>query len=57
MYLWPLAIGGYDGENRAYRLLKNAGRLIESRLPEPQLTTRGTKYSCFELVHQHMRES
>jgi hypothetical protein len=57
LYLWPLAIAGYDEGNRAYGLLKNAGRLIESRLPEPQLATRGTKYSCFELVHQHMRGS
>jgi hypothetical protein len=55
LYLWPLAIAGYDEGNRAYGLLKNAGRLIESRLADRQLTTRGTKYSCFELVHQHLR--
>jgi hypothetical protein len=57
LYLWPLAIAGYDEGNRAYGLLRTAGRLIESRLPEPQQTACGTKYSCFELVHQHMRES
>ena len=57
LYLWPLAIAGYDERNRAYGLLRDAGRLIESRLPESQLTARGTKYSCFELVHRHMRGS
>jgi hypothetical protein len=57
LYLWPLAIAGYDVGNRAYGLLRTAGRLIESRLPESQWIARGTKYSCFELVHQHMRKS
>jgi hypothetical protein len=57
LYLWPLAIAGYDEGNRAYGLLKTAGRLIESRLPESQQSARGTKYSCFELVHQYMRGS
>jgi len=55
LYLWPLAIAGYDEGNRAYGLLKTAGRLIESRMPESQWSSRGTKYSCFELVH-HARE-
>ena len=55
LYLWPLAIAGYDEGNRAFGLLRTAGRLIECRLPEPQWKFRGTKYSCFELVHQHIR--
>jgi hypothetical protein len=55
--LRQLAIPGYDERNRAYGLLRDAGRLIESRLPESQLTARGTKYSCFELIHRHMRGS
>jgi hypothetical protein len=55
LYLWPLAIAGYDERNRAYGLLRTAERLIESRLPEAQWEARGTKYSCFELVRQHMR--
>jgi hypothetical protein len=41
LYLWPLAIAGYDEGNRAYGLLKDAGRLIESRLPPSQVTARG----------------
>jgi hypothetical protein len=54
LYLWPLAIAGYDEGNRAYGLLRTAGRLIEHRLPEDQWAERGTKYSCFDLVHQQM---
>jgi hypothetical protein len=55
LYLWPLAIAGHDEGNRAYGLLKSAGRLIECRLPEPQWAARGNKYSCFERVNQHIR--
>ena len=52
LYLWPLAIAGYDARNRAYGLLRAAGRLIEHRLPEDQWAERGTKYSCFDSVRQ-----
>jgi hypothetical protein len=55
LYLWPLAIAGYEQGNRAYGLLKSTGRLIESRLPESRWLERGTKYSCFELVRQNTR--
>ncbi len=55
LYLWPLAIAGYGGGNRAYELLKTAGRLLENRVPPSQWAERGTKYSCFELVRKHAR--
>lgn len=55
LYLWPIALAGYDYGNRAYGLLRDAGRLIEHHLPECKWGERGTKYSCFELVHQHAR--
>lgn len=56
LYLWPMAIAGYDEENRPYGMLKAAGRLMECRVPESQRGERATKYSCFELVHQHVRD-
>src|SRR3954447_15674252 len=55
LYLWPIAMAGYDGGNRAYNLLKSAGRLIESHVPDTQWDERATKYSCFELVRRHER--
>ena len=55
LYLWPIAIAGYDRGNRAYNLLKSAGRLIESHISETQWDERATKYSCFELVRRHER--
>lgn len=55
LYLWPMAIAGYDENNRAYGMLKAAGRLIECRVPEPQWGERATKYSCFELVREDQK--
>lgn len=55
LFLWPMAIAGYDAKNRAYVALRDAGRLIESRLSEKELAACGSKYSCFELVEQHKR--
>jgi hypothetical protein len=52
LYLWPLAMAGYDEGNRAYDALKAAGRLMENQLPEDKWPERGTKYSCFDLVWQ-----
>lgn len=52
LYLWPLAMAGYDGGGRAYDALKAAGRLVENRLPEDKWPESGTKYSCFDLVWQ-----
>jgi hypothetical protein len=55
LFLWPMAIAGYDANNRAYVALRDAGRLIENRLAEKECATCGSKYSCFELVQQHQR--
>lgn len=50
LYLWPIAMHGYGRGGRAYAAFASAGRLIEARLGPDQIATRGTKYSCFELV-------
>lgn len=52
LFLWPIATAGYDSSNRAYVALRNAGRLIENRLPAQTATTGGSKYSCFELAQR-----
>jgi hypothetical protein len=56
LFLWPIAVAGYES-NRAYEALRDAGKLIECRLPEAEMATCGSKYSCFELVGQHKRKS
>lgn len=55
LYLWPIALAGYEPENRPYVEMRRSGRLIESRLSPAQLDTGGSKYSCFELVRQGQR--
>jgi hypothetical protein len=55
LFLHPMAVGGYDSTHRPYVALKEAGRLIECHLGETQHASRGTKYSCFELVEEHKR--
>jgi hypothetical protein len=55
LYLWPIAIAGYDPVNRAYLSLREAGRLIESRITPADAEVCGSKYSCFELVRRHQR--
>jgi hypothetical protein len=44
--LWPMCIGGYDANNRAYRAMVDAGTLIDSRLAADLVSTDGIKYSC-----------
>ena len=56
LFLWPMAIAGYDPTNRAYVALRDAGRLIECRLSAGEINTCGSKYSCFEVARQHQRE-
>ncbi len=56
LFLWPIAIGGYDGDYRPYLALKAAGRLIECHLDAAQHPSCGTKYSCFELADRHKRK-
>lgn len=55
LYLWPIALAGYEPRNRPYVALQTAGRLIESRLSPSQVDVSGSKYSCFELVRRHQR--
>lgn len=50
LYLWPMAIGGYDKNNRTYKRLKQDAKIIDCFLTEEQLPHLGVKYSCFELV-------
>lgn len=57
LYLWPIALAGYEPGNRPYVALQSSGRLIESRLAPSQLDAGGSKYSCFELVQRHRRGS
>jgi len=55
LFLWPIAISGYDPENRPYVALRDAGRLIETRLSAKEAELGGSKYSCFELAHERGR--
>lgn len=50
LYLWPVAMYRYGEALRPYGAFKEAGRLIENHLADEQVATRGTKYSCFQLV-------
>lgn len=55
LYLWPIALAGYEPRNRAYIALQSSGRLIENHLSPSQIAEAGSKYSCFELVRRHRR--
>lgn len=48
LYLWPICMGGYTAENRAYRGLMQAGKLIEHLLLPEEVSILGSKYSCFD---------
>jgi hypothetical protein len=52
LYLWPVAMHRYGRGGRPYERFTEAGTLIETRLTLDQIASRGTKYSCFELVDQ-----
>ncbi len=55
LFLWPMAVHGYDPECRPYQALRDAGRLIECHLDEAAHASCATKYSCFELVEREKR--
>jgi Protein of unknown function (DUF3800) len=55
LFLWPMAVNGYDENYRPYVMLKEAGRLIECRMESTQHASCGTKYSCFELAEHEKR--
>jgi hypothetical protein len=50
LYLWPMAIGGYDPNNRAYQALLERKRIIDCELTNEELAHLGVKYSCWELA-------
>lgn len=50
LYLWPICMGGYSAENRAYSRLMQAGKLIEHILPSDEVPILGSKYSCFDSI-------
>ncbi|MGH9906054.1 MAG: DUF3800 domain-containing protein [Pyrinomonadaceae bacterium] len=49
-YLWPMCMGGYHSGNRSYRLLADAGKLIDCQCSKEETESLGIKYSCFDLV-------
>lgn len=56
LFLWPIARARYQPDYRPYLALRDAGRLIESRLSANEIEACGSKYSCFELVEEQHRE-
>lgn len=54
LYLWPIAMYRYGRGGLPHEKFSEAGRLIEAGLTPEQIPSRGTKYSCFELVDQGM---
>lgn len=48
--LWPVCIGGYDPENRAYRAMRAAGVLVDDKVDPTRVDVEGIKYSCWDLV-------
>jgi len=56
LVLWPLVLNAYGENNRPYRALERAGRLIEGRLDARDALVCGSKRSCFELVDRHSRD-
>ena len=48
LFLWPMAMGGYDASNRPYARLCEEEKLIDHACSKVEVE--GIKYSCFELV-------
>lgn len=48
--LWPMCIGGYDPENRAFVAMREKSILIDCKVPQGEQGSRGIKYSCWEQV-------
>jgi Protein of unknown function (DUF3800) len=55
LYLWPIAMHRYGRGGPPHEAFRQAGRLIEAQLTPEEIPSRGTKYSCFELVDCGMR--
>lgn len=52
LYLWPIAIGGYDPQNLPYRKLMKDNKLINCHLSAEEVDHKGIKYSCWDLVQK-----
>jgi hypothetical protein len=48
LVLFPLCVGRYDANHRAYTTLVEHGKIIDSVIPAEQLASIGVKYSCFD---------
>lgn len=46
--LYPIALGKENPENKAYKLLKSSGKIIDSHLTVDEVTAMGVKYFCFD---------
>jgi hypothetical protein len=51
LYLWPMAIGGYDPNNRTYKRLMEDRKLIDCLYSQEEISYLGIKYSCFDLIY------
>ena len=51
LYLWPMAMGGYDKNNYPYKHLLKNNKLIDCLYNCEEVRYLGIKYSCFDLVH------
>lgn len=52
LYLYPMALSGYQSENRAYLALKEASKLIDCHVTAEEIEKLGIKYSCFDWKKQ-----
>jgi Protein of unknown function (DUF3800) len=50
LFLWPMAIGGYDKNNRPYKRLIEDKKLIDCLYDSDEVPHLGIKYSCFNSV-------
>lgn len=48
LYLFPMCVGGYDPNYRAYAELRQRTKIIDCVLDAEQIPKLGVKYSCFE---------
>ncbi len=51
LYLWPIAMGGYNKSERTYKRLLEDKKLIDCLYNDDEIGNLGIKYSCFDLVH------
>ena len=50
LYLWPIAMGGYNPNVRPYKRLVEDKKLIDCHILEEEIPYKGIKYSCWDLV-------